>query len=196
VIQRLKTVFLLLGCLLALVTLMPPTWYGQWLARPWTDVHAPALIVLGGDSVRDGTMGLSSYWRSVYAVDVWHEGGVKRIVLTGDAQTVASMRDWIVGQGVPAASVTVEDHSLSTRENALFTARLLRDIPGPYLLLTSDIHTWRAYRVFRKAGIDVLPRPAPDAFKRGNDWRDRWRVFLDIAVECGKIAYYKAKNWI
>jgi uncharacterized SAM-binding protein YcdF (DUF218 family) len=55
---------------------------------------------------------------------------------------------------------------------------------------------WRAQRVFRKAGLTVIPRPAPDAFKRANDWRDRWRVFLDIANECTKILYYRAKSWI
>jgi uncharacterized SAM-binding protein YcdF (DUF218 family) len=106
------------------------------------------------------------------------------------------MRTWIVGQGVPAAAITVEGNSHTTRENALFTAALLRNVPGPYLLLTSDIHIWRAQRAFRKAGLTVIPRPAPDAFKRANDWRDRWSVFLDIATECVKIVYYKSKSWI
>jgi uncharacterized SAM-binding protein YcdF (DUF218 family) len=141
-------------------------------------------------------MGTSSYWRSVYAVDVWHEGGVKRMILSGDPQTTASMRAWIAGQGVPPEAIAVEGRSQTTRENALFTAALLSDVPGPYLLLTSDFHMWRAQRAFRKAGLVVLPRPAPDAFKRANDWRDRWRVFLDIANECVKIVYYHAKHWI
>lgn len=194
--RHLKTLFACVGALLVLVCIVPPAWYGSWLAQPWTDARAPVLIVLGGDSIRDSMMGESSYWRCVYAVDVWHEGGIQRIVLSGDAQTTASMRTWIVGQGIPAAAVTVEGHSQSTRENALFTAQFLRRIPGPYLLLTSDFHMWRALRAFHKAGITALPRPAPDAFKRGNDWRDRWRVFLDIVTECSKIVYYKSHGWI
>lgn len=194
-LQLLKNLFAWLGALLAFVTIVPPTWYGQWLARPWTDAQAPVLIVLGGDSIRDGMMGEASYWRCVFAIDVWREGGVKRIVLSGDPQTTASMRSWIVGQGVPPETVTIEGRSHSTRENALFTAELLRNIPGPYLLMSSDIHMWRAQRAFRKAGIAVIPRPAPDAFKRANDWRDRWRVFLDILNECTRIAYYKFKGW-
>jgi uncharacterized SAM-binding protein YcdF (DUF218 family) len=196
VLPRLKNLFAALGLLLALVTLAPPAWYGSWLARPWTDAHAPVLIVLGGDSIRDSMMGESSYWRAVYAVDVWREGSVKRIVLSGDAQTTASMRTWIIGQNIPPDAVTLENRSQSTRENALFTAALAHDIPGPYLLLTSDIHMWRAQRAFRKAGLIVVPRPAPDAFKRANDWRNRWRVFLDIAGECVKIAYYRSRDWI
>jgi len=196
VFHRLKTLFAILGLFSALVTIVPPAWYGQRLAHPWTDAQGPVLIVLGGDSIRDGMMGTSSYWRSVFAVDVWHGGGVQRIILSGDAQTTASMRTWIIGQGVPSSAVTVEGRSQSTRENALFTTALLRDVPGPYLLMSSDIHMWRAQRTFRKAGLTVIPRPAPDALKRASDWRDRWRVFLDIATECTKIAYYKSKSWI
>ncbi len=175
---------------------VPPAWYAQWLARPWTDAHGPFLIVLGGDSVREGIMGESSYWRCVSAIDVWRETGVRRLVLTGDAQTTASMRSWLISQGIPADAITVEGHSRSTRENALFTAALLRGVPGPFLLLTSDIHVWRASRAFRKAGLDVFPRPAPDAFKRSRDWRNRWRVFLDIGGEWCKIIYYAWKGWI
>ncbi len=118
------------------------------------------------------------------------------MILSGDAQTTASMRAWIVDQGVPADAVTIEGRSQTTRENALFTGALLRNVPGPFLLVTSDIHMWRAQRAFRKAGLAVIPRPAPDAFKRAHDWRDRWRVFLDIGNECVKIVYYRLKHWI
>jgi uncharacterized SAM-binding protein YcdF (DUF218 family) len=196
VLAFLKTLATWIGVFLMGVTALPPSWYAAWLARPWTAAHAPVLIVLGGDSVREGIMGLSSYWRCVYALDVWRESGARSIVLSGDAETTASMRSWLIAQGVPASAFTVENRSHSTRENALFTAELLRGVPGPYLLLTSDIHVWRASRCFTKAGLAVLPRPAPDAFKRGNDWRDRWRVFLDVSTECGKIGYYKSKGWI
>jgi hypothetical protein len=64
------------------------------------------------------------------------------------------------------------------------------------MLLSSDIHMWRARRAFLKAGVTVIARGAPDDFKRANDWRDRWRVFLDIGLECTKIAYYRARSWI
>lgn len=185
-----------LGVLLAIVTVVPPTWYARWLSGPWTDSRAPVLIVLGGDFVADGMMGESSYWRCVYTISVWREGAVKRILLTGDAQTTAAMRTWIVTQGVPAEAVILEDRSSSTRENALFSAAVLRGIPGPYLLLSSDIHMWRAQRAFEKAGIDALPRPAPDAFKRSNNWRNRWPVFLSIVDECVRSVYYKSKGWI
>jgi uncharacterized SAM-binding protein YcdF (DUF218 family) len=194
--HRLKNLLACFGTFFLLVTTVPPVWYGQWLAHPWTETHGPVLIVLGGDLVRAGAMGETSYWRCVSAVDVWREGGVRQVVLTGDAETTGSMRDWLTGQGIPAEAILLETHSGSTRENALNTAKLLQGVPGPYLMVTSDIHTWRSWRVFQKAGLIVAPRPAPDAFKRANDWRNRWRVFLDIGTECSKIAYYSWKRWI
>lgn len=194
--NALKHLFAGIGICSCAIAIVPPAWYGQWLAHPWTEAHFPVLIVLGGDSIREGVMGESSYWRAVTAVEVWREGGVKQVVVSGDAQTTASMRAWLIGQGVPADAIRLENRSRTTRENALFTAELLRGASGPYLLVTSDIHVWRAQRAFRKAGLNVFPRPAPDAFKRGNDWRNRWRVFLDIAGECIKIGYYASKRWI
>ena len=106
------------------------------------------------------------------------------------------MRDFMVCQGVPAHAVILEDHSQSTRENAMFAARAAQDIPGPYVLLTSDYHMFRAHRAFRKAGLDTAPRPFPDAGKRFNDWRARWQVVLELCVETGKIAYYRVRGWI
>ena len=192
----LKRLLTVLGALLVCVTIVPPTWYARWMSGPWTEAKAPVMIVLGAESVREGMMGTSSYWRSVYAVDVWHWGGIRHIIISADPDTAASMRTWIVGQGVPAEAITIEGRSTSTRENAVFTAAIARNIPGPYILMTSDIHMWRALRAFRKAGIDAQPRPAPDAFKRGNDPRDRWRVFLDISTECVRIVYYRWKGWV
>ncbi|HVP00735.1 MAG TPA: YdcF family protein [Bryobacteraceae bacterium] len=156
--RNLKNLLASVGALLAVVTFVPPTWYAQWLASPWTDAQAPILIVLGGDSVREGMMAVTSYWRWVYTVDVYREGGIRRIVLSGDAPTTASMRAWLIGQGIPSDVIAVEHRSHSTRENVLFTSELLRDAPGPFLLLSSDIHTWRARRTFLKAG---LKRPSP-----------------------------------
>lgn len=185
-----------LGAVLALVTLLPPRWYVRWLSGEWTDTRTGMLIVLGGDSVDTGIIGLSSYWRSSYAVLSWKEGGFRGIILSGAEEVTLPMRDFIVCQGVPAEAIAIEGRSTSTRENAVFTARLARQFPGPYVLLTSDYHMHRALAAFRKAGLDVIPRPFPDALKRMTDWRDRWRVFLDLFQESAKTIYYWARGWI
>jgi hypothetical protein len=55
---------------------------------------------------------------------------------------------------------------------------------------------YRAHKVFEKAGIHVLPRPFPDARKRGTSWLGRLQAFNDVVIETVKIGYYRWNNWI
>jgi len=106
------------------------------------------------------------------------------------------MKSFVACLGVPEASIRIETASTSTRENALNTARLLEHVPGRKVLLTSDYHAYRAYHSFRKAGLDVVPSPFPDALKSVGVWRRRWPAFIELCIEIGKIGYYKARGWI
>ncbi|WP_254774727.1 YdcF family protein [Polaromonas sp. YR568] len=66
------------------------------------------------------------------------------------------MADYLVGLGLDAARITLEDQSTSTYENLVFSARLLeaagvkRDVP--MVLVTSDFHTARAGWIAEEAG--------------------------------------------
>lgn len=154
------------------------------------------LVVLTADGFDSSLLGEGSYWRSVYAILAWREGGFKRMILSGGPDSTAAMRDFLVCQGVPAAAVAIEGESFSTRESAIHMAQFARSFPGPYVLLTSDYHMWRASRAFQKAGVQIQPRPFPDAGKRFNQWTARWQVFLELAIETVKIGYYRLRGWI
>ena len=106
------------------------------------------------------------------------------------------MRDFMIAHGVPASVITVETTSKSTRENALFTKQALQNTPGRLVLLTSDFHTFRAYRAFRKAGLGVESWSFPDNYKQASVWSSRWSVFINLCRETTKIAYYRARGWI
>ena len=188
------------GALWLLVTITPiDVWWTKALAGPWNDRVGDVLIVLGGDSVGD-VLGMSSYWRSVYAVRAWRQGTFRTVVLTGGPAAGTSvaerMREFLVSQGVPASVIQLETKAGNTRENALYTKPILDGLAGSKVLLTSDYHMFRASRVFRKAGIAAAPRPLPDAAKRANTWLDRWPVFLSLCQETVKIGYYFARGWI
>jgi uncharacterized SAM-binding protein YcdF (DUF218 family) len=184
-----------IGLLVVVVTATPLTaWYGRLLAGPWNDPAGDILIVLGGSSVED-IIGASTYWRSLYALRAWRRDGFREVVVCG-ARSGPPMRDFLAFQGVPLEAIRVERRSTSTRENALYTRELLGDAPGRKVLLTSDYHMFRAHRVFRKAGLEVLPRPLPDAIKRSSGWRGRWAVFVEEVEETGKILYYAARGWM
>lgn len=190
-----------IGLLYVVATVTPiDHWWIEKLASPWYDPRGEVLVVPGADNMPD-VMGLSSYYRSVYAVRVWREGGVHDIVVCGASEPgqvpiAVQMRDFMVSQGVPPSVIHTETESHSTRENALKSKPILDQLPGKKILLTSDYHMFRAYRVFRKAGIDVQPRPFPDAAKQIGVWWNRWSVFVNLWIENGKIAYYFIRGWI
>jgi uncharacterized SAM-binding protein YcdF (DUF218 family) len=177
-------------------------WYAGILSGGWTNADGDILIVLGADAEPDGLVGGYSYWRCVYAVRAWREGHFRRIVVSGgpiedSSYTIASsMRDFLVSSGIPREVVYVEDRSHSTRENAMFVGRMVANWPGKKVLLTSDRHMFRALRVFRKLGIDVAPRPAPDTVKGSNSCLSRWNHSWSLELETVKIVYYAARGWI
>jgi uncharacterized SAM-binding protein YcdF (DUF218 family) len=199
--RALRFILATLGLLFVVVTFVPVDGYliGK-LAGPWNDPKGDILIVPGAESMNDA-MGASSFMRAIYAVRTWRQGGFRQIVLSGGSRNGGSpiaeqMRDYLMCQGIPASSILLEEQSQSTHENAVYIARLLAGVPGRKVLLTSDYHMFRAYRTFRKAGLDVAPRPFPESAKRANSWTLRWPVFLDLCVEMAKSGYYRARGWL
>ncbi len=191
----------LLGALLLIVSCTPfVKWWGARLAGPWNDPAGDVLVVLGGSLLDPGLLGPNSYWRATYALWAWRDGHFRYILLSGsgDPRTPVAdlMADYLKFHGVPGEAILVEDHSASTRENALFCKPILEQLSGRKVLLTSDYHMYRAWRAFHKVGIDLEPRPFPDAIKRGNGWASRWSAFVDLATETVKIGYYWKQGWI
>ena len=200
-IRSFVNVLALIGFLFVVATVTPiDGWWAYRLAGPWNDPAGEVLVIPGGDTVRD-VIGFSSYWRSVYALRAWRQGGFRNVVVCGggnnqQGSTAAQMRDFMVSQGIPASAIQIETESDSTHENALKSKPLLDGLTGRKVLLTSDYHMFRAYRAFRKAGIEVQPRPFPDALKQSVSWANRWSVFLGLCLETAKIGYYFVRGWI
>jgi len=185
-----------LGLLVVLVTATPlVSWYGRLLAGRQYNSKGEVLIVLGGSRLERDIIGQDTYWRAVYALRAYREGGISEIVLSG-ADVSANMADFLTFQGVPQNLIKVESRSRTTRENALEVHRLLAEDPRTKVLLTSDYHMFRASRAFRRAGLDVRPWPIPDAEKRASRWPYRWWVFLDESVETVKVGYYFLRGWL
>jgi len=190
-----------IGALYLLVTLTPiDRWWTNLLTGPTYDPKGDILIVLSGDSFGD-VMGRETYLRTLYAVRYWRAGGYKQIFVSGGASAPGNvpiatlMREFLIGEGVPADAILSDTTSISTHENALHVFEALRNTPGRKVLLTSDYHTFRAWRAFRKAGLDVIPSSAPDIYKRVGFLRERWSAFIDLCVETGKVVYYKIRGW-
>jgi uncharacterized SAM-binding protein YcdF (DUF218 family) len=192
--------FALIGFLFVAVSATPVTaWWARKLAGPWNDPRGDTLIVLGGSVLEGGLIGQSSYWRSIYGALVYKEGGFRRVVISGGPSgdpAAGAMKDFLISRGVPADAIATESASRSTHENAVNTARLLAGDHTRKVLLTSDFHMYRAARAFRKAGLEIEPRPFPDAIKTASRWPGRWPAFMELCVETVKIAWYYVRGWI
>jgi uncharacterized SAM-binding protein YcdF (DUF218 family) len=187
----------LIGMCWMLVMFTPLTrWYATKLAGASAEPKGDVLIVLGADQPTGDFIGLATYWRCVYAVRIWREGGFRTMVVSGGGGIAESMRKFIQFEGVPGDRIVVENRSGSTRENALFTAEILARLPGRKVLVTSDMHTYRSVRAFHKAGIEVAPRSFPYGLKIYNSWPARWMIFVELGIETAKIVTYRARGWI
>ena len=91
---------------------------------------------------------------------------------SGPSEAAIAKR-YFVSFGIAADRISIEERSLTTEENARFTAQLVHPSPhSRWLLVTNAFHTPRAMGAFRKAGFNVIPFPVG---WRTHSWRDLWR---------------------
>lgn len=200
----------------ALVGLVHFTPLIPWITRYVTvwdsEPRRGILIVLGAEQQADGTIGLMSYWRCVYAANLFKKGAFTAILVSGGASNYLEraahpeqppppplaqvMSEFLQAAGVPKQSIIVEAASSSTRRNALESAPILARLTGPFTLVTSDFHSFRALHCFRRAGVNVQSWPVPDVLKRFNTWGYRIQCGVMLAEEATKTAYYWWKGWI
>ena len=107
-------------------------------------------------------------WRADGAAALFKAGAAPRIIVSGDGDGPL-IRDRLVSHGVPAGAIELEDRSRNTRENAEFTARLLKQ-QGVHraIVVTSWFHTRRALNCFAASAPEVRfasqPVEHPEAF--------------------------------
>ena len=114
-------------------------------------------VVLGGGLVDGFARDANSGARVEAAAVLYRSGRVARMVLTGGQIS----RNWSIAEamaihardlGIPSEAVILEADAQSTLENALFTARLLRD-DADIVLVTSGFHAVRGRAALAWAGI-------------------------------------------
>ncbi len=128
-------------------------------------------IVLGGMSVYDQDFQRPQFYRGVdrliQAVELYKLGIIKKIVFTGgsgrilhpDMKEGVYLKRYLLFMGIPEKDFFVESESQNTRENALFTKKLIEEkkVKGPFLLITSAFHMRRSLNCFRVVGLKVTP---------------------------------------
>jgi len=148
--------------------------------------------------------------RVLQTIELFKRGKIKRILLTGGSGSVEFPEQkesyWIMkvlhDAGIPDSAVVVEGESRNTRENALFSARIISNNPklqGGMLLITSAFHMRRAEACFKKVGLqfDTFPVDSGKSILSMNPYRilvpDAHGILLwdQLIRECtGLFAYY------
>jgi uncharacterized SAM-binding protein YcdF (DUF218 family) len=103
--------------------------------------------------------------RVTHALNLYHEGKVKKILFTGGNARLfedpnrdnSPIFDFYAMCGVDPEDIIIESASRNTRENAFYVKDLVAKnaSSGKVILITSAFHMRRAEGCFRKVGIDV-----------------------------------------
>lgn len=102
--------------------------------------HADAIVVLGGEPLA----------RPLEAARLYKEGVATRVFVTG-AGDAGECKRVLMGAGVPAKAITLENKSTTTYSNATLLKPFLEEAKvRSALIVTSPFHTRRALATFRK----------------------------------------------
>lgn len=124
-------------------------------------VKADVIVILGG----------GSHDRPEHAAGLFKEQVAPRIIVSGFGDGEINRRI-LVEAGVPADAIQVEGESRTTKENAEFTIKLLREQRlNRVIIVTSWYHSRRALKTFEHFAPEMkfYSRPSYFAFKRA-DW--------------------------
>src|SRR5262245_831875 len=136
---------------------------------------ARAIVVLGCRVLASGGLTTAAQRRAAAAAAAYAAGAAPCIIASGGrrwgAQIEAlSLKRAMVERGVPEGAVLTELFSMTTYENAVFSAALLRRIGATTaVVVTSAWHMDRAIKSFRDVGIDSEAWPCeagPDLLER------------------------------
>ncbi len=107
--------------------------------------------------------------RLTNALELYKMGKVRKILITSGSAMVVGEKvsegkitgDFLSRIGIPESDVIIEPNSRNTHENAVYTAKILKEQypDARCLLITSAFHFPRAGRAFKKAGVTFTPYP-------------------------------------
>ena len=114
-----------------------------------------AIVVLGGEPAR-----------SISGIRLYNKNIAPFIIMTGGSGNIFQesqsesdrMTDFLIEFGVEKNSILSEKKSRNTRENALFSKKIMdKHNIKKIALVTSNIHMKRSIKVFEKLDYDVFP---------------------------------------
>ena len=155
---------------LALLAWEPP--YRSFDEIPATEIG----IVLTGVTNLNKTASDRTFFgkgadRITQALQLYRMGKIKKILITGGQglnptnsySEAELLKRFLIMTGMPEADILIEEKSVNTRENALFTKEFLEKegiaTHQEFVLITSAFHMSRSKKCFDKVGLKTIPFP-------------------------------------
>ncbi len=133
------------------------------------------------------------------AINLYHQGLTRRIIITGQGPATAATPEWVVfsrqalAEGIPESALLIEREARNTRENFLFTEPLIaHEIGwaniGSIAITTKPFHARRALMTARRifpphVRVLMVPPRHPGDLQADNWWQTpsgRTRIFGEI----------------
>jgi uncharacterized SAM-binding protein YcdF (DUF218 family) len=188
---------------LVIVALTPAVNSASRLIMASTDIQrSDAIVVLGGGLKRDGTLTYESMQRFVYGLRLYKQGYAPILVLCGPPHTntapEAAVRARIAAEfGTPLSAIVEIGESRTTREEALATAKTLKESNRNHILLvTGALHMGRSKRVFEAAGLVVSTAPSDNFPAIANSPASRLFLLEELVMHSAGFLYYRLAGFI
>ena len=137
------------------------------------------IIMLGGGATADtpnqgerGNLCSAPAGRLLTAAELYRQLKLPVLVSGGQVYEDSGAEAYIASRelmrlGVPAEMILIEDQSLNTRQNAVYSGRIMRehDLSHP-ILVTSAFHMERSVLNFQKEGFEVTAYPTDYRYNR------------------------------
>ena len=182
-IKRIALGLLVLLLLLVVAAIIFPQ---PFLCVDSEPVKADVIVVLGG----------GSHERPERAAELFKEHAAPRIIVSGHGDGEIN-RHLLIAAGVPAEAIQLENQSRTTRENAQFTVKLLREQKQKrVILVTSWYHSRRAVACFRHYAPEITFYSRPSYFASARaDWSHN-RIGPRVRLEYAKLIGYWIRHGI
>jgi uncharacterized SAM-binding protein YcdF (DUF218 family) len=125
----------------------------------------------------------------------------------GGSSEAAVMRDALIRNHVPPDHIFVEETSVTTREQAVASAKIVKQLGAPAcIVVTTPQQMGRAIDLFEREGIKALPLRAESLLWTIGDAEPWWRwlipstvaraVSRDVIYELMAWPYYRVRGWV
>jgi uncharacterized SAM-binding protein YcdF (DUF218 family) len=115
---------------------------------------ADAIVILGRGDTLNGN-------RAILAAQLWRQQRAPLIFNSGVYDS-PRLQKWLLARGLPSSALDGENCSLTTPENAQFSAAILQARGARKIILITDgPHSWRSRLEYEYQGFEVISAPIP-----------------------------------